>query len=114
MVLPAVLKRRHSLKGVRLLSVIKKIRSGQPSFLKDFARIQKDTRTDELSLEEIGQHIMTITGEDLREILQLADREDTIEEARWALHCVILHANEFGQPRGQDLQEDQVSTSPET
>ena len=28
-----------------------------------------------------------------------------IDEARWALHCIIVYANEVGQPKGQDLQQ---------
>lgn len=40
MVLPTVLKRRHTLKGVKLMPVLKNIRGGQPEALKDFARIE--------------------------------------------------------------------------
>ena len=41
--------------------------------------------------------------EDLLEILQLAGRDETPEEARWALYSIIIYANEYGQPKGQDL-----------
>jgi hypothetical protein len=42
MVLPTILKRHHSLKGVKLLQAIRKIKLGQPESLKEYARIQKD------------------------------------------------------------------------
>jgi hypothetical protein len=41
--------------------------------------------------------------EDLLEILQLAGRDETPEEARWALYSIIIYANEYGQPKSQDL-----------
>ena len=41
--------------------------------------------------------------EDLLEILQLAGRNETQEEARWALYSIIIYANEYGQPKSQDL-----------
>ena len=37
------------------------------------------------------------------EILQLAGRDETPEEARWALYSIIIYANEYGQPKSQDL-----------
>ena len=58
MVLPTILKRRHSLKGVKLLQAIKKIKLGQPESLKEYARIQKDIKT-----EELGVHVKELTGE---------------------------------------------------
>lgn len=108
MVLPVVLKRRHSLKDVNLLPVIKRIRSGKPESLKEFARINKDTRTENLSLAEIDNHVLSITGEQIGELLMLAGRDENAEEGRWAMHCLILYANEFGQPKGQDLVDNEV------
>ena len=63
MVLPTILKRRHSLKGVKLLQAIRKIKLGQPESLKEYARIQKDIKTEELTLEDIGVHAKELTGE---------------------------------------------------
>jgi hypothetical protein len=63
MVLPTILKRRHSLEGVKLLQAIKKIKLGQPESLKEYARIQKDIKTDELTLEDIGVHVKELTCE---------------------------------------------------
>ena len=37
------------------------------------------------------------------EILQLDGRDETPEEARWAPYSIIIYANEYGQPKGQDL-----------
>ena len=103
MVLPAVLKRRHSLVDVNILPVIKRIRSGKPEDLKEFARINKDTKTENLNMEQINDHVMTLTTEKVGDILMLAGRDENIDEARWALHCVILYSNEYGQPKGQTL-----------
>ena len=62
MVLPTVLRKRH-LKGEKLLPVIKKIRAGLPEGLKEFGRLQKDTKTDELMMEDLGKYaIKNITG----------------------------------------------------
>jgi hypothetical protein len=33
----------------------------------------------------------------------LAGRDETPEEARWALYSIIIYANEYGQPKSQDL-----------
>ncbi|CAC5383510.1 unnamed protein product [Mytilus coruscus] len=48
MVLPSVLKKRHSLKGTKLIPAIKKIEKGQQEALKEFARMQKDLKTEEM------------------------------------------------------------------
>lgn len=53
MVLPTVLKRRHTLKEVKFMLVLKKSRGGQPEALKDFARIGKDFRIYHLELPDI-------------------------------------------------------------
>jgi hypothetical protein len=37
------------------------------------------------------------------EILQLAGRDETPKEARWDLYLIIIYANEYGQPKSQDL-----------
>jgi len=110
MVIPTVLKRRHSLKGVKLLTVVKRIKAGQLESMKVYARIQKDVKTEALNIDEILKHVRDLTGEDVADILEIADREETVQEARWALHCLIIHANEYGQPKGQDLTE-QVQVS---
>ena len=41
--------------------------------------------------------------EDLLEILQLAGRDETPEEAQWALYSIIIYVNGYGQPKSQDL-----------
>ena len=72
MVQPTVLKRRHSLKGKNLLPMIKKIRGGKPESLKEFARIDKDTKTEKMSIDEIAKAVKDITAEDLGELFELA------------------------------------------
>ncbi|CAG2184878.1 unnamed protein product [Mytilus edulis] len=110
MVLPTCLKRRHSLKGVRLVAAIKRIRGGQPQGLKEFARFQKDNKLDNLSMDDLRQQVLDLTGAELQDLLQFANRDNTVEEARWATHCLILYANEYGQPSGQDLTQSQDQT----
>ncbi|XP_076113361.1 uncharacterized protein LOC143081012 [Mytilus galloprovincialis] len=110
MVLPTCLKRRHSLKGVRLVAAIKRIRGGQPQGLKEFARFQKDNKLDNLSMDDLRQQVLDLTGAELQDLLQFANKDNTVEEARWATHCLILYANEYGQPSGQDLTQSQDQT----
>ncbi|XP_052069172.1 uncharacterized protein LOC127708361 [Mytilus californianus] len=103
MVLPTCFKRRHSLKGVRLVAADKRIRGGQPQSLKEFACFQKDKKLNDLYMDDLRQQVLDLTGEELQDLLQFAERGDTVEEARWATHCLILYANEYRQPSGQDL-----------
>jgi hypothetical protein len=57
-----VIKKRH-LKGEKPLPVIKRIRAGQPGGFKEFGRFQKDTKTDELMMEDLGTYVIkNITG----------------------------------------------------
>lgn len=56
----------------------------------------KDSKTEHLDIEAIKKHIFDITGEDISELLQMANRDDVLEEAHWALHMVIIYANENG------------------
>ena len=35
--------------------------------------------------------------------MELVDRKLRVQEGRYALHVLILHANELGQPKGQEL-----------
>jgi hypothetical protein len=35
-------------------------------------------------------------------------RDVNVEEARWALHCLVIYANEVGQPKGQMLEDSSV------
>ncbi|XP_052716245.1 uncharacterized protein LOC128188950 isoform X2 [Crassostrea angulata] len=111
MVQPTVLRKRHSLKGLKLLPVIKKVKGGRPEGLKEFARMSKEKKTDVLELEEIENIVNSLTGENMIELLELAGRDIDVNEARWLLHCLIIFANEVGQPRGQALDD---STDPST
>ena len=55
MVLPTVLKKFG---GNFFLPVINRIRAGQPEGLKEFGRFQKDTKTDELMMEDLGKYVI--------------------------------------------------------
>ena len=62
-------------------------------------RAQKDTKTDELRMEDLGKYVIKdITGR-----TYWKGRDETPVEARWALYSIIIYANEYGQPKGQDL-----------
>jgi hypothetical protein len=37
------------------------------------------------------------------EILQLAGRDETPEEVTWTPYSIIIYADEYGQPKSQDL-----------
>lgn len=64
MVLPTVPKKHLNFEGIIFfLPVIKRIRAGQPEGLKEFGRLQKDTKTDELMMEDLGKYVIkNITG----------------------------------------------------
>ncbi|XP_076109443.1 uncharacterized protein LOC143078470 [Mytilus galloprovincialis] len=75
--------------------------------------MNKELKTENLNMEEIAQHVKVLTGEDLDEICQLSGRsDDDVGEARWILHSLIIYANEFGQPKGQDLQVSEGDSAP--
>lgn len=59
-------------------------------------------------MADIENHFRAITGEEVEDILKMAQRDVSVDEARWALHCVVLYANEYGQPRGQELSDQEV------
>ena len=65
MVLQTVLKKKHSLKDVNILPLIKRVRTetGQP---KEYACILSSKRTEEMHLEELRGHFEGLTGEDSR------------------------------------------------
>jgi hypothetical protein len=44
--------KKRDLKGEKPLPVIKKKRAGQPEDFKEFGRLQNDTKTDELMMED--------------------------------------------------------------
>ena len=51
------------MKGEFCLPVIKRIRAGQPEGLNEFGRLQQDTKTDELMMEDLGKYVIkNITG----------------------------------------------------
>jgi len=93
-------KKESLLKRLGLLpvAVIKRKRSGKSDSLKEFARMQWNSKTEDLNMEEWYRNIRTITEESFTEVLQQADKAETIEVAiRLALHCFILYANEYDQ-----------------
>ncbi|CAC5401376.1 OBSCN [Mytilus coruscus] len=48
-----------------------------------------------MNMEDIVKNVRELTGDDLAEILELADKQMNEGKARWALRSMITHANEF-------------------
>ncbi|XP_063404459.1 uncharacterized protein LOC134687929 [Mytilus trossulus] len=95
MVLPTCLKWRHSLKGVRLVADIKRIRRGQAQGLKEFARFQKDKK------------VLDLTGAEL----QFANRDKTVEEARTGFVSVFKTPTTSANPVNVQMSGDIVQSS---
>ncbi len=106
MVLPTVLKRKHSLKGLNLVPLVRRLRTvteSENDMPKDLARADLNTDTESLSNEEMKQSFHAITGEEAVEMLDLAHREENTSNLRLLIHHTVIMANEVGQPRGQTL-----------
>ena len=58
-----------------------------------------------MQLEELKGLFDGITGEEAREILKMCEKDFTPEFMRLLLHHTIIFANEFGQLKGQAVQE---------
>uniref|UniRef100_A0A8W8IQ73 Reverse transcriptase domain-containing protein n=1 Tax=Magallana gigas TaxID=29159 RepID=A0A8W8IQ73_MAGGI len=76
MVQPVVLKKRHSLKGLTLLPVIRKVKDGQLENVKELARMSVGKRTEALQLRDIANAVMETTGEPMDELLELAEGQN--------------------------------------
>ena len=98
MVVPPVLKRRHSLIGKNHLPLLVALKANHVP--KEFARMTAETPLDEDQLEEAFN---SLTGERATQILSLADRENNLQNLRLLIHFTILKANEVGQSNGQEL-----------
>ena len=92
--------KKNKYPSVLCKSVIKRIRAGQPEGLKEFGRLQKDTKTDELMMEDLGKYVIK-NREDLLEILQRAGRDETPEEERWALNQLSFMQMSMGSQRAR-------------
>ena len=70
MVQPITLKKRHSLKGLTLFPVLRKMKERGGSVEK-YARISSTKKTDTLTSRNIGKAITDITGEPMDELIEL-------------------------------------------
>ncbi|XP_065932254.1 uncharacterized protein [Magallana gigas] len=112
MVQPVVLKKRHSLKGLNLLPVIRKVKDGRLENVKELARLSVGKRTEALQLKDIAKAVMEMTGEPMDELLELAGRDiRDYDAAKLLLHYCVLAANERGQHKGQVLHDDEAGPS---
>ena len=73
MVLPTTLKRKHSLKDINILPLIKKVRAEAGQRVPEYARVQVSKRTEEMPLEELKGH--AFQDELSRDIASLPNRK---------------------------------------
>ncbi|XP_056015651.1 uncharacterized protein LOC125660664 [Ostrea edulis] len=105
MVQPVTLKKRHSLKGLSVLPVLRKVKDGLLENVKELARVAVGRRTETMQLKDISKAVVDLTGEPMDELLELAGKDiQDLDAAKLLLHYCILAANEKGQPKGQILQ----------
>ena len=102
MVLPTVLKRKHSLRGVNMLPLLKSMRGGS-DLPKDFARLSPEVPLESVPLEELATSFEGLSGSTVNEVLDLVDREVNSANVKLLVHFSILLANKSGQPKGQEL-----------
>lgn len=74
MVQSVVLKKRHSLKGLTLLPVFRKLKDGRLDNVNELARISVGKRTETMQLRDIAKAVMRITEEPRDELLGLASK----------------------------------------
>jgi hypothetical protein len=60
-----------------------------------------------MSPEELGAAFQTLTQEDASDFLRLGGHDPQLHSHRLLLHYAIVMANESGQPRGQQLNDDE-------
>ena len=104
MVQPSSLKRKHSVKGLNLFPLVRRIRDCKTA-VKAYARIIATQPIEDLSVDELKSGFKDITGEDASEVLKMADKDVTVHSLRLAVHFAVLYANEAGAPKGQPLTE---------
>lgn len=99
---PAVttLKRKHSLKGKSILTVIKRTR--QNELTGSAARMATQVRTEDLDNEELISQFRQITGESAADCLEMAGKAINKRNLVCLLHNAIIYANEVGQSRATD------------
>ena len=101
-----ILKRRHSLLGKNMLPLVRKLRDfngDRP--IATFARLRSTLATESIPGSELAKHFRDLTGENEKEILEMAGREVTDENLMILLHLSIIYANDIGAPDGQELQQ---------
>ncbi|XP_061192114.1 uncharacterized protein LOC133200311 [Saccostrea echinata] len=81
--------------------------------VKQFARYKINTPLEEMEKDEVNSAFRKRTGESEKECMQMAGKEMTEQNLKTLLHLVILRANEFGQPAGQELSTENKDSEPE-
>ncbi|XP_061169412.1 uncharacterized protein LOC133178716 [Saccostrea echinata] len=102
---PAVLRKRHSLRGKDIFPLIKRVRAAEEPD-GTLARVKMNTPVESMGREEMNAAFEGLTGESAEECLQMVGGRQE-DDLRKLLHYTILYANEVGQPDGQDLETDE-------
>ena len=98
------LKRRHSLKGKNILQLVRKMKAvGRGDRIPALARLKSNAPLDEMARDDVISSFRELTGENEKEILEMAGKECTDNNLRLLLHFSIILANEIGEPTGQTL-----------
>lgn len=106
---PTVLKKRHSLVGKNILPIVRKLRDSNLSIV-NYARFRMNIPLESMPDDEIINSFRELTGESEKECIEMSGKDVSSDTLRALSHFSILHANEFGQPSGQSLQDDDKVT----
>lgn len=105
MVVPIVLRKRHTLVGVDLIPLMKRIRDADQDDYKGLASMTSENPTEDLTMDQLAKNFRQLSGRSIDDVLQLSNREINIANSRLALSLAIVYANEVGFPAGQKLVE---------
>ena len=97
MVLPTVLKRKHSLRGKQILPVVRKLKESQDAqSIKQLARVSSARRTESMPFDDIMVAVKDLTGENGVELLELAGNLacnfcDILVLIWYFIHFIVKH-----------------------
>ena len=103
----AVLRRKHSLRDASKARLVHRLRDGH-GVNGPLARLSRDSRTEEMSEDNLRQAIRRLTGERPEDLFDMAGVEEDRQALQACLHFAILEANE----RGQALQDQERRGDP--
>ncbi|XP_061183838.1 uncharacterized protein LOC133192023 [Saccostrea echinata] len=111
----SVLKPKHSLVGKSLVPVILKFKAQEDRIEEcDLNRLKKGHSLTRYNQDELRSEFEGLTGENPRDILLLAGREEDFDSLVILMHFAIAHANLAGAPKGQSLVQTSTSEAYQT